>query len=214
MKREQLLLYGITDRSYLKGISLNDAVEKALKGGATIIQLREKELDEDALRLEIPPLLALCRKYGVPFILDDHVELALELGCDGVHVGQNDMPAGKARRILGAGRILGVTAKTVSQARAAEDAGADYLGSGAMFITSTKPEALPMSPETLSEITHSVDIPVVAIGGITLENLPSLKGLGVSGFAVSEALFDSDDIQSAAAALKKAAEISARLDLT
>ena len=202
MDRKQLLLYAITDRSYLHGISLEQAAEKALQGGVSMLQLREKEADETLLREEIAALLPLCRRYGVPLILDDHVELAAETDCDGAHVGQNDMPAALARRILGPDKILGVTAKTPEQARRAQADGADYLGSGAMFVTSTKPEAVPMTPEMLREIVCSVSIPVVAIGGIGIENMRALRGIGIAGAAVSEAVFAAADIRTAAMALK------------
>ena len=206
MERSQLTLYGITDRKYLNGITLPDAVEKALQGGVTILQIREKVLDEDALRREIRQILPICRRYGVPLILDDHVELAVETGCDGVHIGQNDMPATGARAILGSDRILGVTAKTVEQAMAAEKAGADYLGSGAMFPTGTKSGALPMSRRLLREITASVHIPVVAIGGISVTNAALLRGTGIAGIAVSEGIFEAEDIREAAAALRRETE--------
>ena len=202
MNRKQLLLYAITDRGYLHGISLEQAAEKALQGGATMLQLREKKADEALLREEIAALLPLCRRYGVPLILDDHVELAAETGCDGAHVGQNDMPAAQARRILGPDKILGVTAKTPEQARRAQADGADYLGSGAMFATSTKPEAVSMTPEMLREIVCSVSIPVVAIGGISIGNLRDLRDIGIAGAAVSEAVFAAPDIRTAAMALK------------
>ena len=205
MNKDQLCLYAITDRSYLKGLSLEEAAAEAIEGGATIVQLREKDLPEDELRKEVQVLLPVCRSYNVPLILDDNVYLAKELGCDGVHVGQGDMPASKAREILGPGRIIGVTAKTVEQAKKAQADGADYLGSGAMFATATKPGALAMTPEKLREITQSVSIPVVAIGGICLENIAQLRGTGIAGAAVSEGIFNAENIRSAARALKQAA---------
>ena len=179
-------------------------MEEALAGGVTILQLREKEADEHLIRDQIREILPLCRRYGVPLILDDYAELAAQTGCDGVHIGQDDMPAGKARRILGPDKIIGVTAKTVAQACAAQAAGADYLGSGAMFATGTKPQARPMTMAQLREITQSVNIPVAAIGGIGIENVSRLTGTGIAGIAVSEALFAAEDIRGAAAALKKA----------
>ena len=206
LDREQYLLYGITDRGYLRGNTLEEAAEEALLGGVSILQLREKDLDESDLRSEAIALQALCRRYQVPFILDDNVALAVELDLDGVHVGQNDMPAMEARRIIGPDKILGVTAKTASQAQAAEAAGADYLGSGAMFGTHTKPDARPMSCETLKGIAGSVSIPVVAIGGITLKNVMELGGTGIAGVAVVGGLFGQPDIRQAAAALREAAK--------
>ena len=208
MDRKILRLYAITDRSYLSGraLSLEEAVEEALKGGVTIVQLREKHLDEGDLRGEALLLQRLCARFHVPLILNDNVRLAMELGCDGVHVGQSDVPAGEARRMLGPGKILGVTAKTAEQARAAEAAGADYLGSGAMFTTSTKPEALPMSGEQLRAIAGSVDIPVAAIGGIDISNASCLKGCGIAGIAVSGGIFGQPDIRQAARQLREEAE--------
>ena len=208
MDRKILRLYAITDRSYLSGraLSLEEAVEEALKGGVTIVQLREKHLDEGDLRGEALLLQRLCARFHVPLILNDNVRLAMELGCDGVHVGQSDMPAGEARRMLGPGKILGVTAKTAEQARAAEAAGADYLGSGAMFTTSTKPEALPMSGEQLRAIAGSVDIPVAAIGGIDISNASRLKGCGIAGIAVSGGIFGQPDIRQAARQLREEAD--------
>ena len=203
MDKEKLILYAITDRSYLKGLSLEEAVEEAIKGGATIIQLREKELDEESLRKEALLLKEVCKKYNVPLILDDNVALAKELDLDGVHIGQEDMPADEARKILGSDKIIGVTAKTVQQAKKAAKDGADYLGSGAMFSTSTKPLAKHMSLDELKEIVRSVDIPVVAIGGIDINNVSELKGTGIAGAAVSEGLFEPEDIKAAACALKK-----------
>lgn len=204
LDRERYLLYGITDRGYLCGNTLEEAAEEALLGGVSILQLREKDLDESDLRSEAIALQALCKRYQVPLILDDNVPLAVELDLDGVHVGQNDMPAMVARKIIGPGKILGVTAKTAEQARAAETAGADYLGSGAMFGTHTKLDARPMSCKTLKEIAASVSIPIVAIGGITLENVRELKGTGIAGVAVAGGLFGQPDIRRAAAALKEA----------
>ena len=204
MNREQVRLYGITDRHYHAGMSLAEAAEEAIIGGVSILQLREKDLPEDELRKAVIGVRDVCRRYGVPLILDDNVELAAELGCDGVHVGQKDMPAAEARRILGPDKILGVTAKTVEQAKAAEAAGADYLGSGAMFATNTKLDALPMSPETLFSITQSVSIPVAAIGGLDISNIGILRGTGVAGAAVCGGIFNTPDIQAAARALREA----------
>ena len=203
MNANQLLLYGITERSYLEGITLEEAVEQALAGGVTMLQLREKQLRGDDLRKAALRIQAICRRYQVPFILDDDVTLARELDCDGVHVGQNDMPAAEARHILGPGKILGVTAKTVEQAKKAEADGADYLGSGAIFVTSTKADALPMSPETLRTIVQSVKIPVAAIGGIHYENLDALRGTGIAGVAVAGGIFNEPDIRGAAQRLRE-----------
>lgn len=206
MDKEKLRLYAVTDRSYLHGLSLEEAVREAILGGAAAVQLREKDMDDDGLRKEAAAIQAVCRKYGALFILDDNVALVKELDLDGVHVGQNDMPASMAREILGPGKIIGVTAKTTEQAKKAYADGADYLGSGAMFTTSTKPDALPMTPEKLREITQCVPIPVVAIGGISIENITGLKGCGIAGAAVSEGIFAAENIREAAALLRKASE--------
>lgn len=206
MDRKQLLLYAVTDAGALKGISLKEAVTQALEGGATIVQLREKELDREEFRKEALEILQLCRKYGVPLIIDDDAELAAETGADGVHIGQDDMGATEARRILGGDKIIGVTAKTVEQAEKALADGADYLGSGAMFATSTKPLAKSITFDQLKEITGSVSIPVVAIGGITGENIMQLKGLGIAGAAVSAGIFGSADIKKSTAKLRSLVE--------
>lgn len=206
MDRKQLLLYAVTDAGALKGISLKEAVTQALEGGATIVQLREKELDREEFRKEAAEILQLCRKYGVPLIIDDDAELAAETGADGVHIGQDDMGATEARRILGGDKIIGVTAKTVEQAEKALADGADYLGSGAMFATSTKPLAKSITFDQLKEITGSVSIPVVAIGGITGENIMQLKGLGIAGAAVSAGIFGSADIKKSTAKLRSLVE--------
>ena len=206
MDRKQLLLYAVTDACALKGISLKEAVAQALEGGATIVQVREKELDREEFRREAEEILQLCRKYGVPLIIDDDAELAAETGADGVHIGQDDMGATEARRILGGDKIIGVTAKTVEQAEKALADGADYLGSGAMFATSTKPLAKSITFDQLKEITGSVSIPVVAIGGITGENIMQLKGLGIAGAAVSAGIFGSADIKKSTAKLRSLVE--------
>ena len=177
MKKEQLRLYAVTDRTWLGNETLYQQVEKALEGGATLVQLREKELPEADVQKEAEELLELCHRYGVKLILDDDVELA------------------HAREILGPDKIIGVTAKTVEQAKAAEAGGADYLGSGAVFGSTTKKDAIPMKHELLEEICHSVKIPVVAIGGITAENVLQLKGRGIAGVAVVSGIFACEDIE-------------------
>lgn len=193
--REQLLLYAVTDRSWLKGETLYEQVEKALKGGVTLVQLREKELSEPEFEAEGKSLLELCHRYRVPLIINDNVELAERIGADGVHVGQSDMELTRAREILGADKIIGVTAKTVEQAQAAERAGADYLGSGAVFGSSTKTDAKPMELSLLQEICQSVTIPVVAIGGINHDNILKLKGCKIAGAAVVSGIFACEDIE-------------------
>ena len=204
--REQLLLYAITDRSWLKGETLYEQVEKALKGGVTLVQLREKELSEPEFEAEGRSLLELCHRYRVPLIINDNVELAERIGADGVHVGQSDMELTRAREILGTDKIIGVTAKTIEQAQAAEKAGADYIGVGAVFGTSTKKNARNLSLEKLQEISSSVSIPVVAIGGINASNLMELAGSGVDGVAVVSAIFAAKDPGQATRELKVLAQ--------
>ena len=196
--REHLLIYAVTDRAWTGRMTLFEQVEAALRGGATMVQLREKGLadqDFEGFLEEARRMHELTARYGVPLIIDDNVEIALKSGAEGVHVGQNDMDAGEVRRLLGPDRILGVTAKTVEQARRAQDAGADYLGSGAVFGTSTKADAIPMSLERLREICACVRIPVVAIGGICLENIGRLSGSGVAGAAIVSGIFGAEDIE-------------------
>lgn len=206
MNREQLKLYAVTDRSWLGNETLYEQVEKALKGGATMVQLREKELDEAAFRKEAEELLKLCRNYHVPFIVNDNVELAKSIGADGVHIGQSDMELTRAREMLGQDAIIGVTAKTVEQAKAAETGGADYLGSGAVFSSSTKLDAKPMDHALLQEICESVHIPVVAIGGITGENVMKLTGRGMAGVAVVSGIFACPDIEAGTRKLRERVE--------
>ena len=157
------------------------------------MQLREKTLDEAAFEKEGQELLELCHHYNVPLIINDNVELAKKIHADEVHIGQSDMEIKNARALLGADKIIGVTAKTIEQAKAAEAAGADYLGSGAVFGTSTKADAKPMELDLFQEICESVTIPVVAIGGVTADNLYLLAGSGISGAAVVSGLFKPDN---------------------
>ena len=185
------------------------AGEEALKGGATFVQLREKQLDKKSFYREAVSLKKLCRKYGVPFVIDDDVELALESGADGVHIGQSDMALLDAREKLGPEKMIGVSARTVEEALEAERNGADYLGVGAVFSTSTKPDAVDVSLETLRKICESVSIPVVAIGGIGTENLPKLAGTGIAGVAVVSALFAAENIRKSAEKLRRLSEEAA-----
>lgn len=196
-KSEDLLVYAVTDRSWLYGESLYSQVEKALKGGATFIQLREKELDEEQFLKEAMEIKELCKRYHVPFVINDNVEIALKVEADGVHVGQSDMEAGNVREKLGKDKLIGVSTQTVEQALLAEKQGADYLGVGAVFPTGTKLDAVEVGYDRLQEICKAVHIPVVAIGGITRENIIQLKGSGVSGVAVVSAIFASKDIEAA-----------------
>ena len=197
IKREDLLLYAITDRYWLNGRRLYDDVEKALRGGATILQLREKELDDESFLREAIELKELCGRYNVPFIVNDNVEVALKSDADGIHVGQHDMEASDVRRLIGKDKILGVSAQTVEQAILAEKMGADYLGVGAVFPTGSKDDADDVSLETLEAICRSVSIPVVAIGGIKEENIKLLSGRGIAGISVISAIFAQPDIEEA-----------------
>ena len=190
-----LRLYAVTDRSWTGRQTLLEQVEAALKGGATCVQLREKELDFDTFLAEAVELKALCGRYGVPLIINDNVGIALRCGADGVHVGQEDMETGGVRAKVGPDMIVGVTAKTVEQALAAQQAGADYLGSGAVFSSVAKPNALPMSKEMLRSICDAVTIPVVAIGGINLRNIGELEHTNIHGVAVVSGIFAAEDIQ-------------------
>jgi thiamine-phosphate pyrophosphorylase len=201
--KESLQLYAITDRRWLNGKTLYSQVEEALEGGATFIQLREKDLDEKNFREEALELKELCRKFGVPFVLNDNVALAKEIGADGVHVGQSDMETGKVLETLGSDKIIGVSASTVEEAVLAEKRGASYLGVGAVFATGTKEDASTVTKEELREICDAVQIPVVAIGGITSENLKELRGTGIAGISVISAIFAQPDVRNAAEELKQ-----------
>ncbi|MDO4337147.1 MAG: thiamine phosphate synthase [Eubacteriales bacterium] len=202
LKKEHCVLYAVTDRKWSEGTTLARQVEAALRGGVTMVQLREKELSGEALEKEALEIQKLCRAYGVPFLINDNVALAEKIGADGVHVGQNDMEAGAVRALLGPDKIIGVTAKTVEQAQAAEEAGADYLGSGAVFGSATKADAISMDPDLLDRICDSVKIPVVAIGGIHAGNVARLKGRKISGVAVVSGIFANPDIEKGTRALK------------
>ena len=209
LTNEMLRLYAVTDRAWLRGRTFLEQVEDALRGGATMVQLREKTLDEDAFLREAIALAKLCHRYGVPLLINDNVEIARRSGADGVHVGQEDMAAEEVRDILGSDMIVGVTAKTVEQALRAQDAGADYLGSGAVFGSSTKLNAKPMTRETLSAITHAVSIPVVAIGGIHSGNILELAGTGIAGVAVVSGIFAAENIEEECRLLRRLAERTA-----
>ncbi|MGN0636813.1 MAG: thiamine phosphate synthase [Huintestinicola sp.] len=200
--KNSFTLYAITDSSYTR-LPLSAQTEAAISGGADIIQLREKNISEEEYVKKAEEVLAVTRKYGVPLIINDNVNVALRSGAEGVHLGQTDGDPASARKILGANAIIGVTAKTVSQAKAAEAAGADYLGSGAMFVSPTKPGAKALSMSELREICSSVSIPVCAIGGINEENATSLRGSGISGIAVVSAVFGSETTEGIAAAAKR-----------
>lgn len=201
-EKKELLLYAVTDRHWLNGETLYEQVEKALRGGVTFIQLREKELDRDAFLTEAKEIKALCKKYGVPFVINDNVDIAAEIDADGVHVGQNDMEAGDVREKLGEHKIIGVSARTVEQALEAERRGADYLGVGAVFPTNSKADAVEVGRDTLKAICRAVSIPVIAIGGIGTHNVMELAGNGICGVAAISAIFAQPDIEDAARELK------------
>ena len=200
---DALRLYAVTDRGWLRGKTLFEQVEEAIQGGATMIQLREKELSCDEFLTEAIEMKKLCHRYGVPLIINDNVDIAISVRADGVHVGQSDMAAMDVRRLIGDDMILGVTAKTVSQALLAESSGADYLGSGAVFGSSTKNDAKFMTKELLSDICKSVKIPVVAIGGINRLNILELKGSGIKGAAIVSGIFAASDIKTECEELRK-----------
>lgn len=201
--KEDLLLYAVTDRHWLKDETLENQVEKALQGGATFLQLREKSLDDDIFLAEAKEIQKLCKKYQVPFVINDNVDIALAIDADGVHVGQSDMEALDVRKRLGPDKIIGVSSQNVQQALLAQKHGADYLGVGAVFPTGSKDDAEDVSFETLKAICQAVDIPVIAIGGITKENVSELKGSGICGIAVISAIFAQKDIKAATKELKK-----------
>ena len=198
LKKEDLLLYAVTDRTWLNGDTLYNQVEKALKGGATFIQLREKNLSNTEFLEEAKEIKQLCVKYNVPFVINDNVEIAKEIHADGVHVGQDDMEALDVRAVLGKDKIIGVSAHSVEEALLAQEHGADYLGVGAVFHTGTKSDATDLSRETLKAICDAVDIPVIAIGGISADNVLELSGNGLCGIAVISAIFAQKDIEAAA----------------
>lgn len=200
---KDLLLYAVTDRSWLGTATLCEQVEDALKGGATFVQLREKELEEKEFLQEALELKTLCGRYGVPFVVNDNVEIALMADADGVHIGQKDLEAGYVRSVLGEDKILGVSAQTVEQAVLAEKMGADYLGVGAVFTTGSKADADDVSMDTLKAICDAVRIPVVAIGGIGASNVLELTDSGICGVAVISAIFGAENIQKATAQLKE-----------
>lgn len=206
LDKNSLLLYAVTDRHWLNGASLYEQVEQAIEGGASFVQLREKELGQEAFLQEAIEIQKLCRNYHVPFVINDNVEIARSIDADGVHVGQSDMEAGNVRALIGKDKILGVSAQTVEQAVLAEKRGADYLGVGAVFHTGSKADASEVSFETLKAICEAVKIPVIAIGGISRDNVLSLGGSGICGIAVISAIFAQKDIRGATAELRRLTE--------
>lgn len=203
LDKNSLELYAITDRHWLNGASLYDQVEQTILGGATFMQVREKELDKEDFLNEAIEIQRLCKAHHIPFVINDNVEIARSIDADGVHVGQSDMKAGDVRALIGSDKILGVSVQTVEQAVLAEKNGADYLGVGAVFQTGSKADADDVSHETLKAICEAVSIPVIAIGGITKDNVMQLAGSGICGIAVISAIFAQKDIYAATAELKK-----------
>lgn len=204
--KDALLLYAVTDRSWTEDSTLASQVEAAIKGGATCVQLREKDMGYAEFLNEAKEIRTLCRRYGVPFIINDNVDVAVAVEADGVHVGQGDMDAVKTRQMIGADKILGVSAENVEQAVAAVRNGADYVGVGAVFPTETKTDANYVPYETLRAICDTVEVPIVAIGGINKHNINTLKGSGIDGVALVSAIFAAKDIETACRELKKLAE--------
>ena len=204
--KEMMLLYAVTDRMWTGKQTLMEQVEDALKGGATCVQLREKELDEDAFLQEALEMKALCEKYHVPFFVNDNVEIAVKCKADGIHVGQSDMATAKVRQTVGEDMMIGVSVHSVEEALVAVRNGADCLGVGAMFSTSTKADADVLTKEVLKEICDAVDVPVVAIGGISKGNMAELKGAGVDGVALVSAIFAAEDIEQECRVLRQLAE--------
>lgn len=203
--KDMLLLYAVTDSAWVGKQTLMEQIEDALKGGVTIVQMREKKLDEESFIKEAIQAKELCHKYGVPLIINDNVEVALKSGADGVHVGIDDAPVTEIRKRVPADFMIGATCKTVEQARLAEKSGADYMGVGAVFPSPTKTNAIRITNGQLRQIVSAVSIPAVAIGGISRDNVLELRRSGVSGVAVVSAIFGAEDIEAAAARMKEKA---------
>ncbi len=201
--KKAMQLYLVTDRHWLKAHSLYEDVEAAINGGVTCVQLREKHLNHQLFVQEAKELKELCNQNQIPLIINDNVEVMLEVDADGIHVGQSDMQAQDVRKLIGSDKVLGVSVQTVEQAITAQNAGADYLGVGAVFLTGTKDDAIEVDLATLQDICQHVDIPIVAIGGINQENLLQLKGSGIDGIAVVSAIMAAEDIIEATKQLKE-----------
>lgn len=204
--RASMLLYAVTDRAWLRGRTLADCVRQAIEGGVTFVQLREKDAPHEEIVKLACDLLPLCRAAGVPFVIDDDVDVAVEVGADGVHVGQDDMACAEARRRLGPDAIVGASVQTVEQALEAQAEGADYLGVGALIPTATKPDAVDVTFDELRAICGAVSIPVVGIGGLNARTIPQLEGLGADGAAVVSAIFAADDCEQTARELRNVCE--------
>ena len=206
LQKKDMLLYAVTDRSWLNGKTLYEEVHEAIMGGATMIQLREKDLDEESFLAEAKQIKELCARYNIPLIINDNIDVALKIDADGVHVGQDHMNVLNVRKLLGPNKIIGVSAHNVKEAVAAVNAGADYLGSGAVFLTGSKNDVSILEKRVLKEICETVDVPVTAIGGINEKNIIKLTGTGISGVAVISAIFASDNITKKTKELKELAE--------
>ncbi|MEA5135482.1 MAG: thiamine phosphate synthase [Candidatus Fimivivens sp.] len=204
--KSAMLLYAVTDRSWLNGATLESTVEKVLAAGVTFLQLREKDLSDEAFLAEAKKIKPLAQKHHVPFVINDNIEVAIKCGADGVHVGQSDIVDKDVRALVGPDMILGISANTVETARRAEENGADYIGVGAVFGTATKKDAQAISVERLREICAAVSIPVVAIGGINEHNILQLADSGIDGVAVISAIFAKPDVADATRALRKLSE--------
>ncbi|WMJ83613.1 thiamine phosphate synthase [Oscillospiraceae bacterium LTW-04] len=204
--KSTMLLYAVTDRTWLNGATLESVVEKVLAAGATFLQLREKGLSDDAFLAEANKMKPLAQKYNVPFVINDNIEVAVKCGANGVHVGQSDIVGRDVRALVGPDMILGISANTVETAKRAEESGADYIGVGAVFGTATKKDAQAISVERLREICAAVSIPVVAIGGINEHNILQLAGSGIDGVAVISAIFAKPDVATATRELRKLSE--------
>jgi len=205
--KDDLLLYAVTDKSWLKeGETIYQKVKEALQGGVTMVQLREKNLKAETFLQEAELLKKVCESEHVPLIINDSIEIAKKVDADGVHLGQSDESAFRAREILGKDKIIGISVHTCEEAQKAQEMGADYLGVGAVFQTGTKADAVDVSLDVLKEITQKVTIPVVAIGGISMNNIKELKGSKIAGVAVISAIFAHQDVRKSAASLRKEAE--------
>jgi thiamine-phosphate pyrophosphorylase len=194
LDKKSLRLYAVTDRTWVGKQTLAQQIEETLKAGTSFLQLREKELSEEEFLEEAIKIKKIAKTYHIPFVINDNVEIALKCNADGVHVGQNDMRTNEVRNVLGDDKIIGVSVQTVEQAKIAQSQGADYLGVGAVFNTSTKKDVAEVSYDTLKDICRAVTIPVIAIGGISINNIQKLKGSGIEGVAVVSAIFASDNI--------------------
>ena len=197
LDKKHMLLYAVTDRAWVGTKSLYEQVKEALENGVTCVQLREKELNESDFLKEAKQISTLCKEYKAPFIVNDNVNIAIACKADGIHIGQEDMELTNVRKLVGEDMIIGVSAHTVEEAIKAQEGGADYIGIGAVFATSTKTDVDVLSFETLKSICEAVDIPTVAIGGIKKDNICKLKGSGIDGVAVVSAIFAAKDIATA-----------------